>query len=164
MMALSDPECMSAAIEKYGTSYRIASETLSQDQIKWLDSLPYVLDINLDNRTFYVTHGSLESIDEYIYPDESRDTLLNQMSDSDYTILGHTHYPFICSNNDKWLINPGSVGQPRDYCASASFFIVNLKTNMVIPKRVKFQIEDILKHVDLHDQHLTYLKTVLIRT
>ncbi|MAJ91709.1 MAG: hypothetical protein CMF40_05925, partial [Legionellales bacterium] len=127
MMALSDPECMSAAIEKYGTSYRIASETLSQDQIKWLDSLPYVLDINLDNRTFYVTHGSLESIDEYIYPDESRDTLLNQMSDSDYTILGHTHYPFICSNNDKWLINPGSVGQPRDYCASASFFIVNLK-------------------------------------
>ena len=41
-------------------------------------------------------------------------------SNSKFTILAHTHYPFIHSWNDKWLINPGSVGQPRDFGNIAS--------------------------------------------
>lgn len=162
--AINDPDFMAVMIKKYGTSYRISAETLSSDQLKWLADLPYTLDLTFGSKTLHVTHGSLQSINEYIYPDANSDILQKNMSDADYTILAHTHYPFVYSFNGRWLINPGSVGQPRDCGGLASYFVIDLEVDIIIPRRVKFPIEDIIKNVDTYDGDLPYLKTVMTRT
>lgn len=163
LRAIQDDGYMLETTKIYGSSYKIALKTLSSRHINWLKSLPSFLNIIIDSKTFYITHQSLEGFDEYVYPDTSFNKLKKQIGNADYTVLGHTHYPFIFADNEKWLLNPGSVGQPRDHCASASFFIVDLKTNVIIPKRVNFELEDIFRHIDKYDKKLTYLKKVFQR-
>ena len=158
LRAIKDSNYMLKTIKKYGSSYKIASEVLSSQEIDWLKNLPLFKNINLNNNSLHITHGSLDQINKYIYPDSNIESFKQQTTYADYTILGHTHYPFIFANDGKWLINPGSVGQPRDNCFSASFFILDLKTKVVIPKRVTYEFEDIIKKIDLYDNNLIYLK------
>lgn len=47
-----------------------------------------------------------------------QDTIINHHSNA---IIGHSHSQFINKNNDKLIINPGSVGQNRDNISIASY-------------------------------------------
>ncbi|OYR76187.1 hypothetical protein DJ84_22770, partial [Halorubrum ezzemoulense] len=50
-----------------------------------------------------------------MYPTEVTLDLVNDLDTGvDVLIWGHTHYPIITRINDITLLNPGSVGQPRD--------------------------------------------------
>jgi|TARA_B100000929_G_scaffold92363_1_gene72542 putative phosphoesterase len=162
-LALSEPDKLDSLTKKYGSSYRICLETLSIEQVNWLLNLPQFLDLKIGNTNFYITHGSLKETTEYVYPNADFKKLKENISNSKFTILAHTHYPFIHSWNDKWLINPGSVGQPRDFGNIASYFIVNLETNLIVPKRIAFPTKVIAKHVDIYDKDVKYLKSVLQR-
>ena len=89
--------------------------------------------------------------------------LQKHLSKSKYTVLGHTHHSFSWCNGEKYLINPGSVGQPRDKASLASYFILDLINEVLLPGRVKFPIENLLKMIKKNDPKNHYLKSVLTR-
>lgn len=162
-VAQTNKEKLSSFERKYGSSYRASLETLNENQLEWLFNLPTHSNFQSGNTDFHMTHGSLSRIDEYVYPDTSINHFQQNCSASKITILGHTHYPFIHSSSNKWLINPGSVGQPRDVGNLASFFVVNTENGAIVPKRVPFQTDVITRYVDMYDKDLPYLKNIFLR-
>ena len=110
-----------------------------------------------------MAHGSVHSEDEYVYPDKPFDELRGQLSSSDFTILGHTHHPFLWCNGDRWLINPGSVGQPRDQSAMASFAYLDIANRTVLPRKVGFAVDNLIREIDAFDPGFAYIKKVLTR-
>lgn len=161
--ALNNENLMSNLVKKYGFAYALTKKKLSKKQILWLKNLPTQLKIEINQITITIAHGSIRSEDEYVYPNKSIDYLNNQLSDSDFTVLGHTHHPFLWNHKNKWLVNPGSVGQPRDQSGLSSFMYLDLENKTVLPQKIKFPIEKLEKEIEKYDPNNKYLKNILIR-
>lgn len=149
--------------KKYGSGYDVCHETLSNDDITWLSELPKNIELIIDNCSFYLSHGSLTETDEYLYPDASIDRLLKNYSHCKFTIFGHTHYPFIHTYDNKVLINPGSVGQPRDVGGLASYVIINTDNFSTRFKRLRFDFLPIIEIAKSRDGDLDYLWKIMER-
>lgn len=122
------------------SSYKVIEtrSRLSLSNRQWLASLPEKLSFEHDmpcyspqegslkarnQREFtHVFHGSWRSAEEYVYPD----TKIPESVPSGVTILGHTHHPMLRYHRAGVVLNPGSVGQPRDGHASGSFARIDL--------------------------------------
>ncbi len=57
--------------------------------------------------------------------------------------VGHTHQPYVLEVGDKLIINPGSLGQPRDGDPRASYAIIENYT--VELKRLEYPVEDTVR-------------------
>jgi putative phosphoesterase len=85
-------------------------------------------------------HGSVDSYVEYVYEDRVDETLLGEAS-ADMVILGHTHVPFVKHFSKGLVVNPGSVGQPRDGDPRASFAIFDSETRSCSVSRIDYDID-----------------------
>ncbi|MEM3852512.1 MAG: metallophosphoesterase family protein, partial [Methanomassiliicoccales archaeon] len=85
-----------------------------------------------------IYHGSPMDPDEYVF-EEMIDKRFVSLLNTDYTILGHTHIPFVRLIDGKTILNPGSTGQPRDGDPRASFAI--LEGDRISLRRVDYDIE-----------------------
>lgn len=161
--AINDEKLMSNLINKYGYAYALTKDKLNSKQVTWLKNLLPQLKIEINNVKITIAHGSIHAEDEYVYPSRSIDKLRNQLSESEFTVLGHTHHPFLWNYNNKWLINPGSVGQPRDQSALSSFIYLDLENKILLPRKAKFSTETIKKEIKKYDPNNKYLNSVLTR-
>ena len=76
--------------------------------------------------------------------------------------MGHTHQPYILEVDDKLVINPGSVGLPRDGDPRAAYAI--LEDRRLDLKRVEYPIETTVQTIQdstLPDQAKDLLTEVL---
>jgi predicted phosphodiesterase len=149
--------------QKYGLGYDICRETLSGDEMQWLLHLPVSAELTLDGIHFSVHHGSPSATDEYVYPDASAEVLARSHAGRDFTVLGHTHYPFIHHLDGRILLNPGSVGQPRDFGGQASYAVVNLANRVVRFKRIPFDANPVVIAAQTRDPKLGYLHKIMTR-
>ena len=149
--------------QKYGSGYEICRNQLSKNELEWLLGLPEKLDIKIRDMSFTIAHGSLNDQEKYIYPDISLNILEENHNISDFTVLGHTHYPFIKNNGRNIIINPGSVGQPRDISRIASYVLINTENHAITFRRVRFEIDEIIRAAQKYDPEIDYLQTVLER-
>ena len=92
-----------------GAGVAHARETLTEDQIEWLRSLPTTRR-EFDGRV-RIVHGHPENPDRYTYTGEFSPDLLGE---EDVLVLGHTHVQGHKRFDEVVVMNPGSVGQPRD--------------------------------------------------
>lgn len=117
------------------------NKQLTEANKKFLQKLPKILNIKLANKTILAVHGSLnDPLFEYIYPTTS-DTVIKDLltrSKSNILIMGHTHMPFIKRYEFKLVLNPGSVGQPRDNIPEASYISFDLETSTAVINRIKY--------------------------
>jgi diadenosine tetraphosphatase ApaH/serine/threonine PP2A family protein phosphatase len=60
---------------------------------------------------------------------------------------GHPEFPTLIEADSKYLINPGSVGQPRDGDARAAYAIADLERKVVTLYRVAYPIEAAQKKI-----------------
>jgi predicted phosphodiesterase len=60
---------------------------------------------------------------------------------------GHSEFPTAIAADSKYLINPGSVGQPRDGDSRAAYAIADLKQKVVTLYRVAYPIEAAQKKI-----------------
>ncbi len=114
------------------------SRQLSAADVALLSGLPLVAIAE----PFTLVHGSLRApLREYLLnPDAAAHTLARLTTR--YCLVGHSHLPFLCLENRggpefvvfaedqiyrldqrRWIINPGSVGQPRDHDRRPSYVI-----------------------------------------
>lgn len=112
---------------------------LAPRQIQFLQSFPQGRTVD---DAFIVVHGSLVSRDAYILNmkevEINRKCMVEEFAGFRVCFFGHTHVPMLIGTKsvvmdlaetkafkldpaDVYLINPGSVGQPRDKCPLASF-------------------------------------------
>jgi len=121
-------------------------ELLGKPQIKYLARLPATERLRLDNKTFYLVHATpRDPMDEYLRNDaEGWRTRLKDI-DADYVCVGHTHLPFATHVDDITVINPGSVGQPRDGDPRCSYAV--LEDGQLHFRRVSYNIDATLKNM-----------------
>jgi len=139
---------------------------LSPDNLKWLTDLPHG---PLEVSGIALVHGALQDEDEYVFtPEQALEGLLD--SAAVITFFGHTHHQggFSYSNagnqlemlnlrprfsesftalrlseGSRYLLNPGSIGQPRDGDSRAGFAIADLEHSVVEFWRVPYDIANV---------------------
>ena len=137
---------------------------LSNQNLDWLAALPQG---PLETDGLVLVHGAFQDEDEYVFtPSQALEGLLD--STSRVTFYGHTHHQGGFSyqeaqlevlqlhprNNEdhcalrvesetRYLLNPGSVGQPRDGDPRAGFAIADLEKNAIEFWRVPYAVEQV---------------------
>ena len=81
-----------------------------------------------------------DPLDEYAPADAEFWARRLQNIDADVVCVGHTHHPYVLEAAGKLVINPGSVGQPRDGDPRASYAVI--QDYKVELKRVEYPIEE----------------------
>jgi predicted phosphodiesterase len=137
---------------------------LSNENMDWLAALPQG---PLEVEGVVLVHGAFQDEDEYVFtPSQALEGLLD--SSLPVTFFGHTHHQggfayqgsqlevlqvrprsneMRCAlrleGQKRYLLNPGSVGQPRDSDPRAGFAIADLEHQVVEFWRVPYDIEDV---------------------
>ena len=134
---------------------------LSPELMKWLAELPQG---PMASNGIVMVHGAFQDEDEYVFtPAQALEGLLD--STAGVTFFGHTHHqggfsyldnnlevlqirpraaeffaPLRIEPNKRYLLNPGSIGQPRDADPRASFAIADLDNQTVEFWRVPYEL------------------------
>lgn len=150
--------------QKYGSALELATELLSDAEIAYLRDLPFRKKLILKNRQILLCHGSPWDRDEYIYPDASTEVLKRCAKyQGDVVIMGHTHYPMLKVINSTILLNPGSVGQPRNRQYGASWVILDSDDLDIQFRVASYRVEKLITEVSKRDPDVSYLIEILKR-
>lgn len=148
------------------------SEQLSAEDIEYIERLPEVAN---PTDSFTIVHGTLRlPIWEYLYSHEAAQAHL-ALQETPFSCVGHTHVPMLVVEDEgsprgcelyrkndgevielngdaKLVINPGSVGQPRDGDPRAAYAIYDDEARTVTQHRVEYAIAEtqkLMKKADL---------------
>jgi predicted phosphodiesterase len=136
---------------------------LSPENLQWLTQLPSG---PLEVDRLVLVHGAFQDEDEYVFtPAQALEGLLD--SEAAVTFFGHTHHqggfsykspenqlevlhihprpaetvaPLRLAPQSRYLLNPGSIGQPRDGDPRAGFAIADLDQHIIEFWRVPYDI------------------------
>ncbi len=152
-------------------------ETLTPDNTRWLEALPTTFVIG----DYTLVHASpREPIWEYIL-EPLVATLNFPHFETSYCIVGHTHQPVIYEENEngdtgvakpaygqkrhlngrRQIINPGSVGQPRDADPRAAYAILDFEKNLWEHRRVDYDIAAVqrrMRTIDMPERLIARLE------
>ena len=114
---------------------------------RWIKKLKERRKIKIGNKKILLAH-SLDSCFDYVF-DASKDMIEYWLEKYgvDIIAIGHTHIPYIKKIEKGILINPGSVGQPRDQDNKASFALFDEKTMETEIIRVSYNIDAIANDI-----------------
>lgn len=138
---------------------RWTADRLSPANRRFLEELP-IGPLEVDG-AFVICHGSPRDEDAYIFSDY--DAYLNfTFSEATVCFFGHSHIPSLFTLQPhgirvdvirgdrervrlkpdcRYLINPGSIGQPRDRNPDAAFAFYDTVTRTVTFERVRYDVE-----------------------
>lgn len=142
-------------------------ETLTPDNVKYLEALPVTFVIG----EYTLVHASpREPVWEYIL--EPLIAALNfPHFETPYCFVGHTHQPVIYTmvedngdthsaspqyrqphhlNGKRQIINPGSIGQPRDQNPDAAYGILDMETGVFEHRRIPYDIAAVQERMRKH--------------
>jgi putative phosphoesterase len=118
-------------------------------EIGFLRRLPFNSYIALDGLNLYLAHGSSR---DGLYGSNSSDLedfeIENEFGGiyTDFILTGCSHKPYIKRLGRTTILNPGSVGQPRDFNPRASYAVI--ENGEATIKRVKYDIERTVKDLE----------------
>lgn len=108
-------------------SLAMTAGLLDQAELAELESAPCRMDLEIGGRRVSLTHGGpRDHCEEYVYPDSGHAHCFE--TEAEVIIQGHTHWPMAFRQGGQLLLNPGSVGQPRDRRPGASCAVIDLET------------------------------------
>ncbi|MGB9823777.1 MAG: metallophosphoesterase family protein [Candidatus Hydrothermia bacterium] len=135
---------------------------LSKESLEFLKGLPLIQEWG----EILFVHGTPSDPDDFRYIYSSTQAARElRLVPSKIIFVGHTHIPFIFSydvekdrismhdtsvrfeEGRKYMINPGSVGQPRDGNPQASFGILDIEEGQYKNYRVEYNIDEVASEV-----------------
>ena len=162
--ARSDPEFLGQVDARYGTGLRIAIEQLSKDQLDELCGLPHPLELEIDGCRILLCHGAPWDNDCYVYPDAQPEVLKHcAVQKYNLVVMGHTHYPMQHRFGDTLVVNPGSVGQPRNRQPGAHWALFDTDTRHLEFHCEQYDVSDLVQECRQRHPELPYLAEVLTR-
>lgn len=149
---------------RYGSGLDMALSCLSETEMDILRDLPVSRVLNLDGKQVLLGHGAPWDTNCYIYQDAS-DEIWERLASygCDYIVLGHTHYRYSKHLDNTLVINPGSVGQPRDRQPGAAWALLDTEADTVTFFTEEYELEPLAAEARTRDPHLPYLAEVLTR-
>jgi len=115
-------------------------ELVSEEDRRFLMALPVTQTATIDELRYFLCHATpRDPMDEYAPADPEFWARRLEQVDADIVCVGHTHMPFALEAGGKLVVNPGSVGLPRDGNPKASYAI--LEGRHVELKRIDYPIE-----------------------
>lgn len=143
-------------IAKIANDYQIENTPL---ELRWkLMQLPHTINTKHggSNKEIALVHGSPQyPLTEYIYPQTiKQEKLFDYMNSAEINILilGHTHIPFVRkieNSRELLMVNPGSVGQPRDGDPRASCALIDVKNCEAKIRRIDYNISSVYEKIKL---------------
>jgi len=133
---------------------RWTARQLSPEDVRYLENLP----LTLSRDDFTIVHGSpREPIWEYVLSTQSARANL-QFFETRFCLIGHSHLPVVFENasgrcvlmelpaelrlgENRMIINPGGVGQPRDGDPRAAYAIYDDGAATIYHYRIPYDIE-----------------------
>lgn len=130
-------------------------KNLNEEEINFLKGLP----LTHQEKIADFAHSSLHRPDSWRYIFGKTDTFIDfQIMEKKILFVGHTHVPVVFENagvevkrvdspelslnsDKKYIINPGSVGQPRDRNPKASFAIFDSEKSSLKTIRIEYDIK-----------------------
>jgi putative phosphoesterase len=103
----------------------IARQQLDDEEKGFLRALPQTRRLVLDGRQVLMAHATpVDPFYSYLAPDpeEWREAVAG--IDADVVLIGHTHLPFHFEFEGVHVLNPGSVGQPKDGDPRAAYAVI----------------------------------------
>jgi putative phosphoesterase len=129
-----------------GVTRVLTRERLGAEDLRFLADLPVTQAVTLDDSRFLLVHATpRDPLDEYAPADPDFWSRRLENVDADVVCVGHTHQPYVLEVGDKLIINPGSVGQPRDGDPRAAYVVID--NNRVEIKRVAYPVEETIRTV-----------------
>ena len=124
----------------------LTRKLLSADELRYLAQLPVSRMLTVDDTRFFLVHASpRDPLDEYAPPEAAYWERRLEDVEADVVCVGHSHQPYVLQVGRKLVINPGSVGQPRDSDPRASCAII--EGHAVDFKRVEYPVEETVNAV-----------------
>lgn len=115
-------------------------ETMAETHLRWLEGLGTEMQFHEGDRLLTVRHANPWDEETYLRADATAALERLRLKRSETLAVGHTHRPLLMPIGDGWLLNPGSVGQPRDGDARASYAVFDLTTGAVEHRRVGYDV------------------------
>ncbi|WP_336960846.1 metallophosphoesterase [Chryseobacterium contaminans] len=143
---------------------------ITEENKKFLSGLPFHLKLNykIGNKHWNIqlVHSSLESNDTYLYESENDEVFINMLEDSkaDIIVMGHTHISFAKQfENNKWAVNCGSVGRSKEENRLASYLVLTLDDEKIIPEIVQlsYPLEETAHQIEesgIPDYYASFLR------
>ena len=138
---------------------------LNDAHLEFLRKLPMDIRRKENGKKLYFTHGSPISFYDYIKPDTPEETIKELIKgvSADFLFMGHSHLPFVRKVADVTLVNPGSVGQPRDGDTRASCAIFDTDTFQAEIIRVEYDVEVVFDQIRQNMPNAEELISILKR-
>ena len=122
-------------------------ETLGVEERRYLIQLPLTCRFTVQGRRFLMVHGTpRDPLDEYVMRDPEVWAERLKDCEADVVLVGHSHMQFNLKVGSSIVINPGSVGNPRDGDPRAAYAIID--GNKIELKRVEYPVEETIKGIE----------------
>lgn len=121
-------------------------DALGPDERRYLLQLPVTQRLTLAGKRYLLVHGTpRDPLDEYLLKDPDTWARRVQKVDVDIVCVGHSHQQFSLQVNGTVVLNPGSVGLPRDGDPRAAYAIID--DSKVTLKRVVYPVEETIARI-----------------
>lgn len=140
---------------------------LNRSEIEYLQKLPLLIREEIDGKSLYLTHASPRSMFEYIKPETPDDEIQNMINEAtepvetEFLVVGHSHIPMNRKLGNLTIINPGSVGQPRDGDPRASCAVFDTENGKVEHLRLDYDIDSVCTKIKERMPHAEELIAIL---
>jgi putative phosphoesterase len=119
---------------------------LNPSRVKYLARLPLTRRIVLGDQTLFLVHGTpRDPLDEYLLGDPDAWRSRVESIDADFVCVGHTHVQFHLDLGRQQVLNPGSVGQPRDGDPRCAYAVI--EDGRVELRRVAYDIDATIRQM-----------------
>jgi len=116
-------------------------KNITEEGMGYLRRLMPSARLNLGGIAAAMFHGSPRMDDEYVF-EEDADAGLLQIAKAEIMISGHTHVPYVKKLPQGILVNPGSVGQPRDGDPRASYLLFDERGQEFALRRIEYPTKE----------------------
>jgi putative phosphoesterase len=124
LVSESKPLWASRWREASEASRRFAASILSEAHLAFIRNMPLQTTVVRNGVSFYLTHATPSNPLHGYQPLDSAGWLPElEIAGSDVLLVGHSHVPFIKRIGEHVVLNPGSIGQPRNGDSRASYAI-----------------------------------------
>ncbi len=128
-------------------------ENIKTGHLNWLTTLPRRRTIERNGKSIYLVHGSPFKIFDYMDPHSEKhwNTTLSEafkITETDVLMVGHTHVPVRKKYKEKYFLNPGSVGQPRNGVPGAYYAIMNTSPFNISKIHLKYDFSPLQEKMD----------------
>lgn len=116
-------------------------DALGPEERRYLLQLPLTQRVTLQGKRFMMVHATpRDPLDEYLLKDLPTWSRRLQNVEADIVCVGHSHLQFNLAVDGVVVVNPGSVGQPRDGDPRAAYAVID--GNKIELKRVAYPVDE----------------------